>query len=83
MLKLYEINNCNASLLSGYIYQEGITAVDAVFKATGTKTIRSSNIQVDFLVTPVEKQNGYYYKRGNQVGLSIIKYEVHNAYKLA
>ena len=73
-MKLYEINNCNASLMSGYIYQEANTASEAVFKKFGVKTKRSSFRQVDFLVTPVEAvgDGTNYHKRGNQLGLSII-----------
>lgn len=73
MMKLYEINNCNASLMSDYIYQEANTATEAVFKRFGVKTKRDASNQVDFLVTPVEPAgNDRYYKRGNRTGLSII-----------
>ena len=78
-MKLYEINNCNASLMSDYIYQEANTATEAVFKHFGVRTKRDASNQVDFLVTPVESNgNGMYYKRGNQMGLSIIKKEEEN-----
>ena len=73
-MKLYEISNCGASLMSDYIYQEARSSTEAVFKKFGVKTKRSADRQVDFLVTPVEPAgNGHYYKRGNQVGLSIVR----------
>ena len=72
-MKLYEINNCNASLMSDYTYQEANTATEAVFKAFKVRTKRNADRQVDFLVTPVESAgNGKYYQRGNRLGLSII-----------
>ena len=73
-MKLYEINDCNASLMSDYIYQEANSATEAIFKSFGVKTKRDVSNQVDFLVTPVEKvgDGTIYYKRGNQLGLSKI-----------
>lgn len=69
-MKLYEINNCNASLMSDYIYIEASTAVEAVYKKFNVITQRSSDKHVDYIVTPVEYAgNGRYYKRGNQIGL--------------
>ena len=73
-MKLYEINNCNGSLMSTYIYQEAQSATEAVFKYFKVRTKRSADKQVDFLVTPVKPTpNGGYYKRGNQLGLSVVK----------
>lgn len=73
-MKLYEINNCNAGIMSDYVYQEAESATEAVFKAFKVKTKRSADIRVDFLVVPVKPNypSGYY-KIGNQLGLSIIK----------
>lgn len=73
-MKLYEINNCNASFMSDYIYQEAKTATEAVFKSFGIKTKRSADRRVDFLVVLVEKgSNGGYHKIGNQLGLCILQ----------
>ena len=74
-MKLYEINNCNASLMSDYIYQEANTATEAVFKACKVKTKRDASLRVDFLVVPVESVGDgmSYVKIGNQLGLSIVR----------
>ena len=72
-MRLYEINTCNSSLMSDYLYQEANTATEAVFKRFGVRTKRDASNKVDFLVTPVEPAgNNQYYKRGNQTGLSIL-----------